>query len=735
MKIKRAAAIFFAGILLASEAVIPVFADTLSVPKDGDNGLITEVTEPGNVDVEKADSDEVIGVQAEAGRYVQEVSAKVGGNVSATNTNTAGTSIGISNKASNELPQQLFATRNTPKAEGQETGVAISSTVSVDGNVTSGGGATSYGVRTNAYAEKAGDSAETTTTIGGSVEVKDASSSYGVAAAANSEGAKTTTEVGGGINVTGSSKSYGVVAGAIKEGAETATEIKEGLKVESGSAVGISLNNSYGQEVPIPLTGTNSVTVGGDVKVTGNVDAVGIETYDGSNTVDIGGKLTVTGGEEATTGIDATSNGDTISITVAKGIEVSGDYVSGIATSTGNNGELNIYVKEGGVTATSNSGMAAALQHTIESGTFNASVIGDVSSTELGIIIEKNDLEYIGEETAEPKEEDSGSSNGVANILIDGTLSADKGVPVLVSDNVTEDNLKLTVWEIVPNANGNVIETEQHYFGVAEEDDEIAKEKEAIRALEKSIQYIIRVEDPMAGATVNLGGTTKYTDKLSNNSYDVAHETETVTLKVTPPSGYELAMAYNGEGKAQPLSKDPDGNYYIVVPRGGGVYLSVEFSKLPEEPKKEEPKKEEPKKEEAKKSTSTGSRSSSESHTRMGYWRQDAKGWYYQFLSGGYAKNAVINIDAYSSGGYTPGWYGFGDDGYMKTGWALINGNWYYFDQNGLMRTGWSNINGKDYYFNPGVVTSGSMSLPVGALYVNTTTPDGHRVDESGAKI
>ena len=709
MKLKRAAAIFFAGILLASEAVIPVFADTANTLYAPNNDGNSDVEEQGSVNVE--DSRSAIGVQAEALRHVPKVSATVGENVSATikteeNDTPSGTSIGISNKASNELPQQLFATRNTPKAEGQETGLTVSSTVDVKGNVTSGGGSEAYGVQNSAYAEKAEDSAVTT------------------------------TNVGGGINVTGSSEAYGVASGAISEGAKTTVKITEGLEVNSGFAVGISLNNSNNQEVSYPFIGTNSVTVGKDVTVTGNVEAVGIEAFEGSNNVDIGGKLTVTGGEEAT-GIDAKSNGDTISITVAKGIEVSGDYVTGIETSTRNNGELNIYVKEGGVTATSNldMAMAAALQHTIKSGTLNASVIGDVKSNELGIFIEKKE-NYSGdsvEETAEPVEEDNGSSNGVANILIDGTLSADKGVPVLVSDNVTEDNLKLTVWEIVPNKNDNVVELDPFGDSTSEEKDEAAKE-EARRALEKSIQYIIRVEDPMAGATVNLGGTTKYTDKLSNNSYDVAHETETVTLKVTPPSGYELAMAYNGEGKAQPLSKDSDGNYYIVVPKGGGVYLSVEFSKLPEEPKKEEPKKEDPKKEEAKKSTSTGS-GSSESRTRMGYWRQDAKGWYFQFLGGGYAKNAVINIDAYSSGGYTPGWYGFGEDGYMKTGWALINGNWYFFEQNGLMRTGWSNINGKDYYLNPGVVSTGSMSLPVGALYVNTTTPDGQRVDENGAKI
>ena len=222
MKLKRAAAIFFAGILLASEAVIPVFADTANTLYAPNNDGNSDVEEQGSVNVE--DSRSAIGVQAEALRHVPKVSATVGENVSATikteeNDTPSGTSIGISNKASNELPQQLFATRNTPKAEGQETGLTVSSTVDVKGNVTSGGGSEAYGVQNSAYAEKAEDSAVTT------------------------------TNVGGGINVTGSSEAYGVASGAISEGAKTTVKITEGLEVNSGFAVGISLNNSNNQEV------------------------------------------------------------------------------------------------------------------------------------------------------------------------------------------------------------------------------------------------------------------------------------------------------------------------------------------------------------------------------------------------------------------------------------------------------------------------------------------------------
>ena len=43
------------------------------------------------------------------------------------------------------------------------------------------------------------------------------------------------------------------------------------------------------------------------------------------------------------------------------------------------------------------------------------------------------------------------------------------------------------------------------------------------------------------------------------------------------PDGYKLVGAYNGDGDKVPLKKDDHGNYYVVVPKAGGVYLSAEF--------------------------------------------------------------------------------------------------------------------------------------------------------------
>ncbi len=66
----------------------------------------------------------------------------------------------------------------------------------------------------------------------------------------------------------------------------------------------------------------------------------------------------------------------------------------------------------------------------------------------------------------------------------------------------------------------------------------------------------------------------------------------------------------------------------------------------------------------------------------------------------------------------------FDTDGY-NTGWVQVGEVWYYYDQNHQMAKGqWVTIDGKDYCFDAD-----------GRLYVNTTTPDGYQVDQSGAYV
>ncbi|WP_315369424.1 N-acetylmuramoyl-L-alanine amidase family protein [Oribacterium sinus] len=109
-----------------------------------------------------------------------------------------------------------------------------------------------------------------------------------------------------------------------------------------------------------------------------------------------------------------------------------------------------------------------------------------------------------------------------------------------------------------------------------------------------------------------------------------------------------------------------------------------------------------------------------------GQWIQDEKGWWYKRPDGSYPKNSW-GYEAYNGKSY---WYYFLDSGYMATGWVEVNGSKYYLFPNsdgwkGRMLTGWQWIDGNCYYLDP-------QGQNEGALYKNTTTPDGYAVDAEG---
>jgi len=67
----------------------------------------------------------------------------------------------------------------------------------------------------------------------------------------------------------------------------------------------------------------------------------------------------------------------------------------------------------------------------------------------------------------------------------------------------------------------------------------------------------------------------------------------------------------------------------------------------------------------------------------------------------------------------------------LKNCWVDWRDHRYYLDSNGIMVMGWQSISNAFYYFEP----KGTVDMPLGALWTNTTTPDGNRVDASGARV
>ena len=116
----------------------------------------------------------------------------------------------------------------------------------------------------------------------------------------------------------------------------------------------------------------------------------------------------------------------------------------------------------------------------------------------------------------------------------------------------------------------------------------------------------------------------------------------------------------------------------------------------------------------------------------FGSWIQSNGRWWFKHNDGSYTSNGweKINRTWYrfdNSGWMQTGWvkdgswYYLDGSGAMKTGWLKDNGSWYYLDSSGAMQTGWMKVSGKWYY-----------AYSSGVLAINTTTPDGYRVNYNG---
>lgn len=91
---------------------------------------------------------------------------------------------------------------------------------------------------------------------------------------------------------------------------------------------------------------------------------------------------------------------------------------------------------------------------------------------------------------------------------------------------------------------------------------------------------MLKVEQP------TVGGSLELTDEAGNEldgaywedkDVDLGKQEQKVLVKISVEDGYTLNAAYNGKGDKVPLVKDDAGNYFIIVPKGGGVYLTADI--------------------------------------------------------------------------------------------------------------------------------------------------------------
>ena len=165
------------------------------------------------------------------------------------------------------------------------------------------------------------------------------------------------------------------------------------------------------------------------------------------------------------------------------------------------------------------------------------------------------------------------------NVVIDGTLSANVAA-VQVDDRLGEGKFKnsITVWKIeTPGFTAAKWEPigedeENPQFNLVEDEE-----------TEKNIRYIISVnqnDHATLTATDADGKALATVTGVGGSVLEYAHEGDKVLLKIDVDDDYRLNAVYGDEGQKLELVKDGNGNYYIMVPRNGGVIFSVDLSRI-----------------------------------------------------------------------------------------------------------------------------------------------------------
>lgn len=463
----------------------------------------------------------------------------------------------------------------------------------------------------------------------GNVTVDGSESAISVEANPTEEDAKdATVTVNGNVSVQNDSDATALYAESDNGGQATAT-VKGNVKSKAsgGNAYGVRAERNSDKS-------TTTVKVSGGVSSEGQDDSTGIMSY--NSDISIGADVTANG--TYSTGIRIESDKQA-SVSVAGNVSASGNNVAGLAVES--YGRYPIYADDSSLIANGNftvdvkgdvkakapdGGQAAGLRISTnnsvvveeEQPTKNLSDNQDNQPTispnekKNSILLHKNLIsdgvgilhELSSEEMSGPI--DVPNRDNKVNVLVEEVLDA-KDVGVLLreySPTELDPNLNLTVWKIKLNDNNNAAEKEleaaasgldipvanaetlpkDSRYKLNDESQTSrlntrgnASTRTTARDFElNNIMYIIKVEQPSEGGTITAVDENG-NDLAKSFGFDVAHEGEKVMLKANLEEGYNIIAAYNGLGEKQPLLKDEQGNYYIFIPKGGGVYLSAEL--------------------------------------------------------------------------------------------------------------------------------------------------------------
>ena len=541
---------------------------------DGGNGDMS-VNVDGGISVGSEEAgDYITGLEVNHEREEQDgdITVTVGGDIEVSNNSpddepSTGTGVSVKNDGKGDVSVWTGSiisgsTTEDAYAKGIDTSTSKGeTTIDVDGDVTAD---SSNGDANGILSENSGGN--TNLVVSNDVT---ANSTVGYATGFHSENSSGNTTLDVENNITAQTTDGDAIGfWSDNSGGKTTAEIGGAVEASSieGSAIGADVNGYRSDEKAAPTT---EISIDGGVSansVTSEATGVRMSAEDGAPvdviTLD---DVSASSGESEATGLELRARNGKAYADIMENVSAISDKKSATGVVVVLNGkssvlETNIYEN---ILALGNDDSAGIKITPVEAGmptsdktpdtTATVWVAGDVVSTGTGIL----DLDS--------------ANSGKTNVVIEGTLNA-KGTSVVLAKNAA-DNLNLTVWKI-DTANKKSIAMEQTEKGL--------KYSKAAKAFEKTIDYILKIDK-------NTDGTVKFVDSRKKeitdhdgitSDYNVAHAFETVSVKLNVPDGYYVVAAYSDEAQRTSLRRDRYGEYFLTVPKGGGVMVSLKMAPI-----------------------------------------------------------------------------------------------------------------------------------------------------------
>ena len=339
----------------------------------------------------------------------------------------------------------------------------------------------------------------------------------------------------------------------------TSTSADAGITAEN-----ITVNNEGGGQAGGNVAGAqaNACATGRSAEIT----AEDI-TVNASNVSNASGAEALAGEQD---GASAAIYADDVTINVTN--PVASGTITGILANVNSNGSSALAEIGGDVKVNAGTGATGVLLKSIKSN-------NGVSGANMSV---KIDGDLISSGAGVSVEEVNGSGT-TAEVLVKGTLTATGGPAILIDSDTSAGSVSVTAWKVESGIENLVMEKTSNGGNQASGKADL---------MERSIRYIIKVDASQTDNIQIANGTQEfsYTSPHDNNtySYDVARAGTKVGVKLAIPSGYHLKAAYSDAGRTINLLKDTNGSYYLIVPKGGGVLISMELEEVEQRKGKEE---------------------------------------------------------------------------------------------------------------------------------------------------